>query len=626
MTAARRRADGTRVLLDAEVHVHYGFLDLLPFGADATEGGLAYAGQANGMCGARRPGALSMRTGTHTGPVPVRVEAHPARPEVPDGWQDVVEVPFVPAGSRYALTAFDSGHELEVPAGVGRARWCADRMDDGYDGARMDDDPVADRYLLQLWPAPPAPEEVVRSSSRRSAYWAGVARDTYPVDLEPARGWTEPTRDEAIRRLREERDRRLREPGLRGAAVTARPRPAPFVGSAGRVHPAHPDSPRGHAPVADPPTGTARASFHLGAWRAREEWLATAFPALAAELDAAPAEAQRAVAAWAARRLAVAAGVLADEDVEALLDAVRDGRAAPAVDRTALTRRLIGDPRRDAPGGAHVGTGPIPAADAPSDARAAALRAVGAAVDLPPGSAVVDAVTALVRQADDRDRTVGDVVDRLRAAARGEVPDEERAGPSAADRERLADERALHVREDADARRAAADRLTWGSARPSDRLRAIPGNTAWLAQHDLGLAERLARASDAAQRALAVAVARRAAGRAGIASDPEIAAALDAAARGRTDAPPDRDALWQRYFPGPVTAAVITFVGSDDPRTPAGRPPSHPVAVALDAVLAAALRDPAAAAVGAVSAVLLTAADPAAEAAAIRRDLDAAGA
>lgn len=626
VTEARGRADGVRVLLDVEVHVHYGFLDLLPFGADATAGGLAYAGQANGLCGARRLGALSMRTGTHTGPVPVCVEAHPGRPEVPDGWQDVVEVPFTPAGARYALTAFGSAHELEVPAGVGRARWCADRMDDGDDGARMAGDPVTDRYLLQLWPAQPAPEEVVRSSSRRFAYWAGVARDTYPVDLEPARGWAEPSRDAAIRRLREERDRKLREPGPHGTAVTARPRPAPFGSSADRVRQARPSSPGDHAPVADPPTGTARTLFHLSAWRAREEWLATAFPALAAELDAAPADAQRAVAAWAARRLAVAAGVLADEDVAALLDAVRDGRAVPAVDRTALTGRLIGDPRRDAPGAAHVGTGPVPAADAPSDARAAALRAVGAAVDLPPGRAVVDAVTALVRQADDRDRAVGDVVDRLRAAARGDVPDEERAGPSAADRVRLADERALRVRADADAHRAAADRLTWGPERPSDRLRAIPGNTAWFAQHDLELAERLAHAPDAAQRAVAVAVARRAAVRAGIASDPEIAAALDVAAGVRTGAPPDRGTLWEQYFPGPGTAAVITFVEPGDPRTSAGRPPSHPAAVALDAVLAATLGDPAAAAVGAVSAVLLTVADPAAEAAAIRRDLDAAGA
>ncbi|WP_203669301.1 hypothetical protein [Cellulomonas pakistanensis] len=366
MAEARVMSDEVRVLLDTEVHVHYGFLDLLPYGADPTSGHQAYAGQANGLCGARRPGALSLRTGTHTGPVPVRIEAHLTRPEVPDGWQDVVEVPFTPAGPRYALSAFDSAENIEVPAEVGRARWCADRMDDGYDGARMDDDPVTDRYLLQLWPAPPAPEAVVRTSSRRSAYWAGVARDTYPVALEPARAWVEPSREEAIRRLRAERDRRLRGPRPRGAAVTARPRPAPSSDDAGRarpvrpVRPGRPDLPGDRPLVAGPPTATARTPFDRGAWRAREEWLATAFPELAAELGAASAPAQRAVAAWAARRLAVAAGVLADADVEALLDAVRDGRAAPAVDRKELTRRLVGrpEPRRARARARRHGPGP----------------------------------------------------------------------------------------------------------------------------------------------------------------------------------------------------------------------------------------------------------------------------
>ncbi|WP_203669302.1 hypothetical protein [Cellulomonas pakistanensis] len=218
---------------------------------------------------------------------------------------------------------------------------------------------------------------------------------------------------------------------------------------------------------------------------------------------------------------------------------------------------------------------------------------------------------------------MGDVTDRLRAAARGTVPDEERAGPSDADHARLADERARGAQAGAGARQAAVDRLTWGSARPSDRLRAIPGNTAWLAQHDLELAERLAGAEGPAQRAVAVAVARRAAGRAAIAEDSEIAAALDAAVGGRTDAPPDREALWRRLFPGPVTATVLA-VEHGSPGTPAARPPLHPVAVALDAVLAATLPDPAAAAVGAAATVLLAGNEPAAEAAAIRADLDAA--
>ena len=33
-----------------------------------------------------------------------------------------------------------------------------------------------DRYLLQLWPAEPAPDAVVREGSEIAAYWHGVAR------------------------------------------------------------------------------------------------------------------------------------------------------------------------------------------------------------------------------------------------------------------------------------------------------------------------------------------------------------------------------------------------------------------------------------------------------------------
>jgi hypothetical protein len=223
--------DERSVLLDAHLHVHYGFLDLLPFGADATPDGLAYAGQPSGLVGARRAGALSMRTGTHTGSVPVRVEAHPRRPEVPDGWEDVVEVPFVPAGARYVVRAFDSADELSLPLDVGRARWCADRMD----GAHQEPADEPDRYLLQLWPGPAAPVEVVRAGSRQAAYWAGVASAVSPVELPAAGEWVAPTREESIRALRDHHRRRLREqpgpmtprPLPRGSAPASTRRPGP---------------------------------------------------------------------------------------------------------------------------------------------------------------------------------------------------------------------------------------------------------------------------------------------------------------------------------------------------------------------------------------------------------------
>ena len=51
----------------------------------------------------------------------------------------------------------------------------------GMDRARRRDtllagEPLLDRYLLQLWPAPPAPDSVIRETSRCAAYWHAHAR------------------------------------------------------------------------------------------------------------------------------------------------------------------------------------------------------------------------------------------------------------------------------------------------------------------------------------------------------------------------------------------------------------------------------------------------------------------
>lgn len=165
-----------RTLFDGDVHVHYRFIYLLPFDTDDPEFFEAHGGQANGLCGAGAPGVLSMITGTHTGNVPVRVELHDEAPAVDEQWEDVVEVSLAAAPEVYWLTAFDWGEEIgTISAGSYRARWCATRMDEGYDGARTDEDPETDRYLLQLWPAPPAPDAVVRQGSDCAAYWHGVA-------------------------------------------------------------------------------------------------------------------------------------------------------------------------------------------------------------------------------------------------------------------------------------------------------------------------------------------------------------------------------------------------------------------------------------------------------------------
>ena len=169
------------VLLDTDVHVHYRFLWLATADDPLPEGD-PRAGQSNGLCGAAAPGALGMVTGLHTGPVPLRVEALEAAPDLDDVWEDVVEVSFFAPTPSYMLSAFEEFHELLLPqAGHLRARWSARGMDAAREAdTRMDDEPALDAYLLQLWPAAPAPGVILRQTSAAAAYWHGVARSSTP--------------------------------------------------------------------------------------------------------------------------------------------------------------------------------------------------------------------------------------------------------------------------------------------------------------------------------------------------------------------------------------------------------------------------------------------------------------
>lgn len=170
-----------QVLHDGDVDVHYGFLALAPESEVVAELIDARGGQRNGLCGARIPGCLSMVTGLHTGRVPVRVELHAVAPEVGDEWEEVVEVSMtVRDGEGYLLSAFDDWHELTgLAPGPHRARWCAAGMDAGKAMDCPDEGERApDRYLLQLWPARPEPDTVLRQTAEIAAYWHGVAAAT----------------------------------------------------------------------------------------------------------------------------------------------------------------------------------------------------------------------------------------------------------------------------------------------------------------------------------------------------------------------------------------------------------------------------------------------------------------
>ena len=163
-----------RVLFDDQVYVHYGQISVAGDDIDTDDG--FRAGQANGLCGAGKPGLLFLVTGRHTGNVPFRVELHESEPPVPEEWEDVVEASFRPASQDVALVewAGEEWYPLDLDLVDLRVRYCCHGMDE----ARGDAESPNERYLLQFWPAPSAPDAIVRQTSETAAYWHAIAQDS----------------------------------------------------------------------------------------------------------------------------------------------------------------------------------------------------------------------------------------------------------------------------------------------------------------------------------------------------------------------------------------------------------------------------------------------------------------
>lgn len=163
-------------LFSGEVSVHYGFAHLLTNGPEEEPAmpDVARRGQRNGLAGAAVAHQVHLITGLHTGSVAFTVAWSAAEPPLDEQWQEVVEVSLDVAKTSAALTSFDDWHPLTLPAaGPHRVRYSAARFEAGrqIDTAR----PGPDRYLLQLWPAPPAPDRIIRQTSAHAAYWHDVA-------------------------------------------------------------------------------------------------------------------------------------------------------------------------------------------------------------------------------------------------------------------------------------------------------------------------------------------------------------------------------------------------------------------------------------------------------------------
>lgn len=172
----------TTELFAGELPVHYAFAHVLTDGheqwSDLRD---TRRGQTNGLLGAGVAHQLHFVTGLHTGSVAFTAAWSEAGPPIGDEWDEVVEASLDVASTEALLTSFEDAFPLAMPAtGWHRVRDNAAGFDAGKraDTAR----PGPDRYLLQLWPATPEPDRIVRQTSAEAAHWHGFARELPAVD------------------------------------------------------------------------------------------------------------------------------------------------------------------------------------------------------------------------------------------------------------------------------------------------------------------------------------------------------------------------------------------------------------------------------------------------------------
>lgn len=163
------------ILLDRVIDTDYGQLDLVwgdEYGFDGDFDRF-FASQVNGLVGAASGEGLYLNLARRSGGSQVRIvllDAAAANDEV--GWEDIVEVSItVPSGAepRWSTWAGEDGGPLDLKPGTYRVRTSARGRDAGRDGEFATGE--VDFYLLEIWPAPPEPDSIMRSTSADAEHW-----------------------------------------------------------------------------------------------------------------------------------------------------------------------------------------------------------------------------------------------------------------------------------------------------------------------------------------------------------------------------------------------------------------------------------------------------------------------
>ena len=166
-------------VFQGRLHVHYGQAYVFSGGeGDTSELEACFGGQANGLIGAGRQGMLYLLTGLHTGLVELAVDLVEHEPCLDHAWEEAVEVSFSPAASDVRLVDWGGEPVCDVPLELRdyRVRYAARGMDAGRAADTLVGDAApVDSYRLWFWPAPSAPDIILRQTSEAAAYshdWA----------------------------------------------------------------------------------------------------------------------------------------------------------------------------------------------------------------------------------------------------------------------------------------------------------------------------------------------------------------------------------------------------------------------------------------------------------------------
>lgn len=172
MHSPHRPADGPGDLAaSGELDADYSQVELHP--GEGGHVGLGDIGLAREDPSGERAYAI-LTTARQFGPAPFQVCVSATEPPRETAWDVAVEF-SIRTGEGMTVTGWASmGDPIDVPVPAGidvRGRYVVIGGQDATDAAAVGLEPDGDRYLLQVWPAPPAPPRVVTSTAAWAQYW-----------------------------------------------------------------------------------------------------------------------------------------------------------------------------------------------------------------------------------------------------------------------------------------------------------------------------------------------------------------------------------------------------------------------------------------------------------------------